>query len=72
MKCSQIRTAHVNWDAKFALKILDLCFDFVTFTGEEAHSQTQVVPSMINGFPITDLGVYLFLKKSKFKLITIK
>lgn len=41
--------------------MLDLYLDFVTFTVEEADSQAQVVPSMIKGFPITELRIH-FLK----------
>lgn len=41
---------HLNADAKFSLKILDLHFDFIQFTVEQVHLHTQVVPNIIQVF----------------------
>ena len=44
---------HLNLYAKFSLRILDLCPNFIQFTIEKVDSHAQLVPSILKSFPTT-------------------
>lgn len=52
-----ILTAHRNSDGKFSSEILDLYLDFLKFIFGEGDSYTQVVPIILNSFPITEMSI---------------